>query len=311
VAVDKVGNHSDDRKNPTKEIVIPLQRVVYLENKTLEGSLKPATYIVGNNVAIARGKSLYIKYSKLVFLKPLTVKGTLIAEKTIFSGNPNDVIFSQQTYPRSDCLYIKGNGKLSLRNSKLQECNIALYIFQGYASVYQTTFNDNFLNVISYEPKKVTLEKVSFDSDEIINFKLRGKLTLKSIVYNGIERKIKLSKVYKEFQNWVLSYITMEDMENLKEIYEAFVPLLNSPKYLYEDKKLVELCKTLNDKLCLKYFLPALIKLHPGEESFVLDYLSLLDKEEACRFLQRYTLTHRVSQQIKDIARNVLRCGGF
>jgi hypothetical protein len=206
---------------------------------------------------------------------------------------------------------VKNKGKLQLRNSKFQECNIALYVFEGSASIYKTNFTDNFLNVISNEPKKVVMEKIKFDSDEIIHYKLRGKLTLKSIIYNGIEKKLQMSKIYKDFQNWVLSYISVGDTEKLKEIYKSFIPLLNSPIYLYEDKKLVELCKSLDDKLCLKHFLPALIRLHPNVEDFVLDYLSLLDRKEACRVLQAYSLSHKLSQHLKDIAQNILKCGGL
>ena len=308
VSVDRVGNRSDDNKSPVAEVVIPLKETVFLENRPLEGVLKPATYIVGKNVEIPRGKSLYLKYVKLVFIKPLTVKGELVAEKSEFDGNPNDVLFSQQVYPNSDCLVVDG-GRVSLRDVKFKECRTAIFVKSGSLKGKGITFDNNFINVISYEPKRVVLENVDFGTDKVENFRLRGKLIVKSFIYNGYKRPLDLNKLYLSFQNWVVSYLSLGNFQKVKELYKAYMPLFVEITYPYEDKKLVKYCKQFMDKECLKDYLPALIKLYPDNENFALDYATVLPPKKRCRFLKDYEITHSVTSHFREIEK--MTCGGF
>jgi hypothetical protein len=309
VSVDRYGNISEEDKSPIAEVVVPLKHVVNLENTELKGSLKPATYLIGNNVKIPKGGSLFVKYSKLVFLKPLTVEGELVAEKTEFNGNPNDILYSEKVYPLSNCLVVDG-GKVALNRAKFRECKTAIFVKRGTLKGNEIVFRNNRVNVISYEPTTVVLNKVDFGTTKVSNFRLRGKLIVKSLLVDGKEVVINPNiQLYPIFQKLVVTKTQLGDLLSVKEVYKNFTPLfVNADIYKLEDKKLIELCKHYQDTECLIDYLPALIKLYPDDDSFVLDYITVLSDKEACNFLKRFLKTHQPTPRLKE-AENI-KCGG-
>jgi len=310
VSVDHYGNISEEDKSPVAEVVIPLKHVVNLENANLTGSLKPATYLIGNNVKVPKGGSLFIKYCKLVFLKPLKVEGELVAEKTEFSGNPNDILYSERVYPLSDCLVVDG-GKVSLHKVKFRECKTAIFVKKGSLKGDEITFVNNKVNVISYEPTAVVLKKVDFGTTKVSQFKLRGKLIVKSLLVDGKEIPLNVNtQLYPIFQKLVAVKTQFGDLAGLEKLYKDFTPLfVNEDLYKWEDKKLISLCKKLGDRQCLHDYLPALIRLYPDDEGFVLDYITVLSDKEACQFLKRYLTVHTPTPSLKEAEK--IKCGGF
>jgi len=236
----------------------------------------------------------------------------------MFIGNPNTVIFSKRTYPHSDCLVVEG-GKVDLYEDKFSECVRAIYVKSGSLTGRKLTFDRNKVNIVSYEPTKVALSEINFNTPLIREFKLRGKLKLESFKnpFNGEIKKVTpkvLINLARELDSLTVAYMGSNQLELLKSYYEAYVPLFVYRGGIFSiyDHKLIELCKITKDFQCLKDYLPPLIKLYPENREYPVLYAKVLynlyGKDSACKFIENYLISYDSGNGALNEFRSFLHC---
>jgi hypothetical protein len=315
-AVDHIGNISEDNKNPTVEVAVPLNEIKVIKNTIIKGVLPPATYVIGENVQVASGDSLIARYSRFIFQKPLIVKGHFIADHVNFIGNPNTINLGDVVYPLSDCIIVEG-GQVDLRDVKFIQCKTALFVKSGKATVKEAIFKDNLLNILSYEPKEVVLEDIDFGTPFPKDFKLAGKVNLISFFADGKLIKVDKKRLLYWLKSANLCYLSLINpnqfhfCNNISQL-ESYAAILNNRKYSYVDQGLYNLCTSTENTECLLHILPVFIKKYPQNTQYVEDYLKFLYKKEgenaACRFAQEYLLLHPDAQDVKDFMKVFLQC---